>query len=137
MIMNWITDNGALLALLGGLSILTFFGTIIALPLIIISIPEDYFVDDHKAAAAFAESHPLLRLVFHILKNILGVIFILAGFVMLFIPGQGLLTIFIGLTLLDFPGKRRLELKLIRYPRIHRAIDWIRRKGRKKPLLLP
>ncbi len=137
MLINWIAGNGALLALLGGLSLLTFFGTIISLPLIIMAIPEDYFIDDSKTAAAFTANHPLLRLVFHLLKNSLGIIFILAGFIMLFIPGQGLLTIFIGLTLLDFPGKRRLELKLIRYPRIHRAIDWIRRKGQKKPLLLP
>ncbi len=137
MLINWIADNGALLALLGGLSLITFFGTIISLPLIIMSIPEDYFVDDSKTAAPFTASHPLLRLFFRLLKNGLGLIFILAGLIMLFIPGQGLLTIFIGLTLLDFPGKRRLELKLIRYPRIHRAIDWIRRKGKKKTLLLP
>ncbi len=135
--MNWITDNGALLALLGGLSILAFFGTIIAMPLIIAALPEDYFIDDSRRVSAFAESHPFLRLMFHLLKNGLGIVFIPAGFVMLFIPGQGLLTIFIGLTLLDFPGKRRLELKLISYPRIHRAIDWIRKKARKKPLLLP
>ncbi len=70
-------------------------------------------------------------------KNIAGVFFLLMGIIMLITPGQGLLTILIGLLLMDFPGKRRFEIWLIRIPSIHRAINWIRKKGDKAPLKLP
>ena len=56
---------------------------------------------------------------------------------MLFIPGQGLLTILMGLALLDFPGKRAAELRLIRYAPVNKSIDWIRRKSNKPPLRIP
>jgi hypothetical protein len=51
-------------------------------------------------------------------KNALGVLFYLSGLAMLILPGQGLLTIFIGLVLLDFPRKRVLVRRLLGYRRI-------------------
>ena len=47
------------------------------------------------------------------------------------------LTLLIGLTLLDFPGKRKLELWLVRRPSIRSAIDWIRTRAGREPLILP
>ncbi len=72
-----------------------------------------------------------------LLKNLAGAVFLIMGFLMLFIPGQGLLTILLGLTFLNFPGKRRLEIRLIRSPRIHRGVNWIRRRSGKPPVQLP
>ncbi|HOS97284.1 MAG TPA: PGPGW domain-containing protein, partial [Deltaproteobacteria bacterium] len=70
-------------------------------------------------------------------KNILGAVFILAGIIMLFLPGQGVLTILIGITLVSFPRKRVLELRLVRKPSVLRALNWMRARAHKPPLLLP
>jgi hypothetical protein len=43
----------------------------------------------------------------------------------------------IGISLLDFPGKRTLEKKIVRHPSVHRAIDKIRQRAGQSPLVLP
>jgi len=55
---------------------------------------------------------------------------------MLVLPGQGLLTMFISLMLLDFPGKRRLEQSIVRRPIILRSINWLRERHHRPPLEL-
>ena len=70
------------------------------------------------------------------LKNLFGVILLLGGMAMLVLPGQGILTILIGLSLLDFPGKRALERRIVGRPLVLQAINRIRRKFNKSPLLV-
>jgi UPF0716 family protein affecting phage T7 exclusion len=72
-----------------------------------------------------------------IFKNLLGAVFIVTGFIMLFIPGQGVLTILIGLTLVNFPKKRALERRIIRQEKMHQAVNWIRAKAGKPPVKVP
>ena len=73
-----------------------------------------------------------------ILKNLLGVILVLLGILMSIpgVPGQGLLTILLGIILLDFPGKRSLEQKLVSQPMILQKINRLRHKFSKPPLVL-
>ncbi len=52
---------------------------------------------------------------------------------MLFLPGQGLLTMLLGILFIDFPGKHRLEQKLIQHPKILRTINTFREKAGKPP----
>jgi hypothetical protein len=52
------------------------------------------------------------------------------------IPGQGLLTMLIGLSLLSFPGKRRLERRFVRMPALLRAINRLRARFARPPLKL-
>ena len=47
---------------------------------------------------------------------------------MLILPGQGLLTIVIGIFVADFPGKQTLERRLVANNKVFRAINWIRAK---------
>src|SRR6056297_1550984 len=89
--------NQALIIWLGSSSAFIFILTLAALPLIIIRIPQDYFI--HKNRNIIQLRHPLLRLLLLIIKNLWGYIFILVGVLLLFVPGQGLLTIFIGIML--------------------------------------
>ena len=56
---------------------------------------------------------------------------------MLVLPGQGVLTILIGLTLLDFPGKRRLEIWIIQRRSIRLGIDRVRKRAGRPSLILP
>jgi hypothetical protein len=55
---------------------------------------------------------------------------------MLVLPGQGLITLFVGFFLIDFPGKYRFEKWLIRRKAVHRPINWLRRKSGREALEL-
>ena len=59
------------------------------------------------------------------------------GLAMLVLPGQGVITILVGITLLNFPGKRRLELRIVRQRPVLLAINWIRARANRPPLVLP
>ena len=136
-IVTLLSEHYEVLALIVGGSLLLFAGTILAMPLLIVSIPRDYFLYEKAEPFGFGKRHPVIRIVMLILKNGAGVMLLVAGFVMLFIPGQGLLTMFIGLMLMNFPGKRRLELRLVRTSRIRNGINWIRRRAGRELLQLP
>ena len=86
-------------------SVIGFIGSLIAIPLILVRLPADYF-DTRTPRHWMKDHHPLLRLLGLIVKNVVGVVFLVAGFAMLFLPGQGLLTMLIGISLMDFPRKR-------------------------------
>jgi len=53
---------------------------------------------------------------------------LLAGTAMLFLPGQGILTIILGVALMSFPGKYRLLFTLTTRPSVQHSLDWIRTK---------
>ena len=80
--------------------------------------------------------HPVLRLLGHIVKNVVGAIFLFAGFLMLFLPGQGVLTMLIGLSLIEFPGKRRVEAKIVGQSTVLSTINAMRAKFGKPPLII-
>ena len=113
-------------------SIIAFVGTLIAIPAILIRLPPDYFKNHHHKPW-FANHHPVIRTLGLVIKNIAGIIFLLAGFAMLFLPGQGLLTMLLGFLFIDFPGKHRLEQKLIQHPQVLKAINALREKANKPP----
>lgn len=117
------------------LSIVFFVGSLIAIPFILVRLPADFF--DVRVPRPWMENHhPVLKVLGHILKNVFGLIFVLVGFLMLFLPGQGVLTMLIGITLLEFPGKRNLEAKLIGQPTVLNAINSMRDKFGKPPLII-
>lgn len=117
------------------LSVAGFVGSLIAIPIILVRLPPHYF-DERHPRTWMENHHPVLRLVGHVLKNVVGAVFLMAGFAMLFLPGQGILTMLIGLSLLDFPGKRRLEGKLVGQPAVLRTINGIREKFGRPPLTI-
>ena len=114
-------------------SVIGFVGSLVIIPLILIRLPADYF-DTRFPRHWMRDHHPILRVIGLIVKNIVGFVFILAGFIMLFLPGQGLLTILIGISLIDFPGKLELEAKIIGLPKIFNTINNLRDKFGKPPL---
>jgi hypothetical protein len=116
-------------------SAIGFIGSLIAIPLILVRLPANYF-DTRTPRHWMKDHHPLLRLLGLIVKNVVGVIFLLAGFAMLFLPGQGLLTMLIGVSLVDFPRKRELEAKMVSQPTLLSVINSMRQKFHKPPLTL-
>jgi hypothetical protein len=130
---QWFADNEALLAWLFVGSIASLVLCAVLLPIIVVRLPADYF-------SPRREHTPVLKTVWHwlwhIAKNVLGVVFVLAGLAMLVLPGQGLLTILIGLLLLDFPGKRRIERLLVRRPSILGLLNRMRERRGRPPLIV-
>jgi hypothetical protein len=117
------------------LSLVFFVGSLIAIPFILVRLPADFF--DVRVPRRWMENHhPVLRVVGHGVKNVVGAIFLFAGFLMLFLPGQGILTMLIGVTMLDFPGKRKLEARMIGQPTVLNAINGMREKFGKPPLVI-
>lgn len=115
--------------------VICFIGSLIAIPLILIRLPADYF-DTRTPRHWMKNHHPVLRLLGLVIKNVVGVVFLLAGFAMLFLPGQGLLTMLIGVSLVDFPKKRVLEAKMVGQPTLLGVINAMRKKFGKPPLTL-
>jgi uncharacterized membrane protein YbaN (DUF454 family) len=105
--------------------------------IILVKLPADHFSKDKNKKFA-AGSHPMLRVLLIIGKNILGVALVGLGVVLSLpgVPGQGLLTILLGIMLLDFPGRDRLEQKLLSRPTIVNTINRLRERFGKPPLQL-
>jgi len=115
----------------------SMFGlALITAPLFVIRIPADYFSHLHRSDAEYPRRHAWFRWIWLILKNVLGIGFLFFGALMLVLPGQGILTILIGMTLLDFPGKFRLQRWAVSRKGVLDSINWVRSKRGKEPLTL-
>jgi hypothetical protein len=122
---------------IGAASIVTFMASTVVLPLVVIRMAPDYFLESRDPDLTFRRRHPVWRWTGLIVKNALGLVLFLAGVVLCFTPGQGLLTMLMGIALMDFPGKRALERALVRRPGIAKALNWIRARAGREPLLIP
>ncbi len=81
---------------------------------------------------------PALRVAYGVGKNLLGLALVAIGIVLSIpgVPGQGLVTVFVGVLMLDVPGKRALELAIVRRPAVSRTIDRVRARFKRPPLVL-
>ena len=116
-------------------SMVFFIVSIILIPKIIARIPSNYFINRSNTSVSSPAS--VGELILSILRNIIGSFLIFCGIVMLITPGQGLLTILAGLFILDFPGKFKLELYLIKKPSVLKTLNWIRHKQNVPDFQLP
>ena len=131
---DWFKEHGALLWWLTAGSVLIFVLTLVAVPMVVARIPSDYFTHDRRPRGAMQGYHPVLRVVLLTLKNMAGVLLMLAGIAMLVLPGQGLVTLLIGFLLIDFPGKYRYEKWLVSRRRVAASINWLRKRSDRPPL---
>jgi len=131
---DWLTTNQTLLTWLSIISLITFAGSLLALPWLVGIIPEDYFLHQHRKPTDLKQRHPITRLMLLLGKNLLGLILLCGGLLMLFLPGQGLLTMAVGLLLMDYPGKYALERKIVSRPSILKGMNWLRAKGNHPPI---
>lgn len=136
MLPDWLWIHEISLWWMGAISILTFIGTLIVIPLIVMRIPTDYFVREPLDTPSVRERLFSPRLCRIVLKNILGFILILTGIAMLVLPGQGVLTILLGVMFMDFPGKRDLELYIVSRPTVLRGLNWMRARVDRPKLLV-
>ena len=132
-ILEWIREHEVILTITGVLGVVLFLGSLVVIPVIVACMPEDYFI--RLSRRPFPRKP--LRQVLHVLKNIFGILLLIAGLLLLLLPGQGLLTMVIGISLIDFPGKHRLQIRIIRQPGIRNSIQWMRGKFGREPLRVP
>lgn len=121
------------LIVLGILSGVFFIGSLIAIPILLVRMPVDYF-DERRPRGRIRTNHVVLRIAVDVFRNLIGIVLVLAGIAMIVLPGQGLLTILLGLSLVDFPGRNKLERRIYGRPVVLRTINSIRAKFGKPPL---
>ena len=107
------------------------------IPVLVARIPADYFIDRKRHLNRSRRLHPLLYYSLFVVKNLLGILLLLAGIAMLVLPGQGIITLLIGITLMNFPGKFTLERHLVSQSGIFNSINWLRKRSGKPPLIHP
>lgn len=130
----WFSDHPGILITLGVSSVFIFILSIAGISWFVAQIPDDYFLSTKRQRTKWGQEKPILRLLFLLVKNIVGIFLIFAGLLMIVLPGQGFLTIVTGLLLINYPGKFKLEQKIVAMPSIFKALNWIRKKANKNPL---
>ena len=106
-------------------SMLCFAGSVMAIPVLVARAPVDYFAREQAT-----HQRPL---VWRVVRNLFGASLLMLGVLMLVLPGQGLLTIFVSLTFLDLPGKQRLMRELAHQEGVVKALQWLRERAHKPP----
>ena len=103
---------------------------------ILVQLPPDHYSRGRIAPLAAANGGLVSLLASGavlVIRNVLGWVFVVAGIAMLVLPGQGLLSIIAGLVLIDFPGKHRLERRLLASHVVRDAMNWLRRRAGRPP----
>jgi hypothetical protein len=115
----------------------SFLVNLAIVSVILVKLPADHFSKDRKTKF-WSGPRPWLHAAKVIGKNIAGVLLVALGVVLSLpgVPGQGLLTVLLGVMLLDFPGRDRLEQKLLSKPSIVNTINRLRGRFGKPPLEL-
>ncbi len=140
--MEWLTGfwesvtlGRALMAL--GFFLLSLVISFALIAIVLVKIPANYF-SSHYTQDFMPNSSWGVRWGATILKNILGVFLVILGLLLSLpgVPGQGLLTILLGLIMIDIPGKRPFEARIIKRPTILAAANNLRARYNKEPLIL-
>lgn len=132
---EWLAAHQAWFWWLTAASFATIPVAIVLLPFAVELLPADYFTAPRRRRLRYR--HPAVAIALWLVRNTFGWLLVVAGIIMLVLPGQGLLTILIGLTLVEFPGKFRLERWLVRRGPMLRLLNWLRARRRAPPLLPP
>jgi len=132
----WIERHDIALSWIAGSSAVLAIAMLVLTPWLVSLIPDDYFATKERPPIVGRSEHPLLRWMLRITKNLLGLTLIIIGLFLTLLPGQGMITALGGVLLLDFPGKRRLEMWVIRRRGLLRAINWFRARRCRPPLVV-
>jgi hypothetical protein len=134
-ISDWLENHIGFTIAIAAAWVIVLVVSVWAVRYFLITIPPDYFAKHHRPLERWRQLHPTLRWTLLIGKNLLGALLAAAGLVMLFTPGQGLLALLLGVSLLDVPGKRALERRIVRQPSVLRLVNHMRAKAQQPPLV--
>ena len=122
---------------LGLISLFTFLLSLAVIPWLISRLPSDYFIRHTYAASARNIDLRFRTPFWLVIRNLIGSVLFFAGIAMLFLPGQGILTIVVGISLLTFPGKHHFLSFLTDRVTVQKALDWIRTKTGRQTFIWP
>lgn len=131
MIGEWLSLLQPYLLLAASVSGVLAVVSLVLVPILIVQMPADYFLAAHRIRRRGFSARWL-----SLLRNLVALVLLVAGILMLLLPGQGLLTILAAIILSDVPGKYRFERWLVLQPGVLKAINWVRRRYR-KPIIVP
>src|SRR5687768_2374456 len=120
---TWLTSDVAIWGVV--LLVASIVGSIVVVTFLLVQMPATYFIDKNPRGW-WLDRHPILRWSARILKNVLGIALIGIGFVMVFGPTPGILTMLVGIMLIDFPGKHAIEMRFVKRPRVLAMINRLR-----------
>jgi hypothetical protein len=135
--MSWLRLFDEYLYWIMAISSAVFVAGLIGMRFAIIAMPADYFVSERARFDGWFSRHPAARWMLLILKNLTGYVCLVLGAIMLLTPGPGIVMLLMGLSLINFPVKRRLECWLAQLPGIRRQIDVVRMQHGRPPLQFP
>jgi hypothetical protein len=122
---SWFSHPGVMWGV-GGFSVIAVVASIILVPRYLARLPPDYLRTGDR------HQNPSVPL--RVARNTLGVLLVLLGIAMLLLPGQGLMTLVVGLLLVDFPGKHKLIQKILGRPKVLEAVNKLRARHQAPPL---
>ena len=104
---------------------------------LVVALPADFF-HHARSSNTIQRRHWVVYVAAMIAKNLLGLLLLLLGGFLILpgVPGPGLVCILIGLAMVNFPGKRRLQEKLLSYPHVRRTVNRLRARFGRPPLQL-
>lgn len=135
--MHWIPSDLPTIAMILGLVLVSIVVPVTVTALMILRLPADYFTHTRRDPVYRHGRHPLAAWSLVLIKNLIGLVLVVVGIVMVFTPGQGLLTLLAGLMLVNFPGKYRLERRLVTLGPVIPAFNRLRARWGRAPLLEP
>jgi hypothetical protein len=114
------------------LCVAAFVIGLVSLTVVLISLPADHFADPKAPASRRS-------LALTVIKNVLGILLLVAGNLLSLplVPGPGLLVILLGFSLINFPGKHRLQRRLLQMPGVLNGVNALRHHFRRSPFVLP
>lgn len=108
-------------------SIVMFAASIVAIPIVVRRLPPDHFVRPPP-------EHSFAR---KLVMNAIGALLMALGVAMLVLPGQGIIAILFGMSMMDLPVKHRVLRRLLCQKNIQEAVQRLRSKAGKPPLVIP
>tara|TARA_A100001391_G_scaffold160846_2_gene119586 strand:- start:6847 stop:7278 length:432 start_codon:yes stop_codon:yes gene_type:complete len=118
---------------LTAIGVVMALASMLAIPWLVVRMPVDYFNQPERPV----HYRDPLAWGLWVIRNALALVLLVAGLLMLVLPGQGILTIVMALMVSTFPGKYRIERAIMRRPGVLRSVNWIRRRYRKPALNQP
>lgn len=131
--MIFFREHASFFILISVISAALFIASLILIPLILVRLPEDYF-ETSSSLSQSKTKRTKRGWLFWMIRNAVGIVLLFAGLAMLVLPGQGLLTILIGLMIAEFPGKEKWKRKFLGMKGVLKGINYIRARAGKRPI---
>ena len=67
------------------------------MPIFLIRMPQDYFLRHEPMAGGWRDRHPAVVLSVRMVRNAIGIVFVVAGLALTVLPGPGVVMVLLGL----------------------------------------